>query len=120
MLFSAARADHVEKIIRPFISQGSVVICDRYIDSTYAYQGTDDLMRLMISQMVSYACYGQYPSLTFYMKMNPELVADRSGEQINLDACHQIADNYDVEIRRNPDRWFVINALASKELCHKI
>ena len=120
LLFSAARADHVEKIILPFIRQGCVVICDRYIDSTYAYQGTDDIMRLMISQMVAYACYGQYPSLTFYMKMNTELVAVRSGEQINLDSCNQIANNYDMELYRNPDRWFVINAEAPKDVCHEI
>ncbi len=39
LLFTAVRADHVEKVIKPAVSNGKIVLCDRYVDTTYAYQG---------------------------------------------------------------------------------
>ena len=79
LLFTAARRDHVERTIRPALDAGSVVICDRFVDSTRAYQGTgplraavEDLHRLMI---------GLDPDLTLIFDMDPELGLARAGER---------------------------------------
>lgn len=79
LLFTAARRDHVERTIRPALDAGAVVICDRYVDSTRAYQGSgplrtkvEQLHRLMI---------GLDPDLTLIFDMDPELGLARAGER---------------------------------------
>lgn len=71
LLFTAARRDHLERVIDPALAAGEVVICDRFADSTRMYQGlrgpglrkvVDDLHRLMI---------GREPDLTFIIDMDP-------------------------------------------------
>lgn len=80
LLFAAARADHVAKVIEPALASGKWVICDRYIDSSLAYQGggqgalsDDDIMRL--HQIGS---NGLLPDLTFVLDVPPEVAADRA------------------------------------------
>jgi dTMP kinase len=72
LLFTAARRDHVERVIEPALSAGKIVVCDRFADSTRMYQGlsrgdlrglVDQLHRLMI---------GREPDLTFIIDMDPE------------------------------------------------
>lgn len=79
LLFTAARRDHVERTIRPALDEGKVVLCDRFVDSTRAYQGTnglrasvDDLHKLMI---------GLVPDLTLVFDMNPSEGLTRAGER---------------------------------------
>lgn len=78
LLFTAARRDHVERTIRPALDAGRIVVCDRYVDSTRAYQGltrgdlrgkVDALHELMI---------GLEPDLTFLIDIDPKLALERA------------------------------------------
>ena len=79
LLFAAARADHVEKVIRPAINAGQWVICDRYVDSTRAYQGVaghvDDAAILALHE---FGAEGLLPDRTYYLALPPEEGAARA------------------------------------------
>lgn len=73
LLFSAARAQLVSELIRPYLATGGIVLCDRYADSTYAYQGYGlgrDLEEL--HAIVKVATGGLMPDLTIYLDLTPE------------------------------------------------
>ncbi len=119
LLFLAARAQLVEQCIRPALSQGSVVLCDRYGDSTLAYQGYGhgtDLDRLR--QMLNFATGSLWPDLTLLLDIDPEqgLKRKRSGGEWNrLDAYnlpfHQrVRQGYQELARQEPQRWVVVDA----------
>jgi dTMP kinase len=71
LLFSAARAQLVSEVIRPYLEQGGIVLCDRYADSTFAYQGYGlgrDLAELRV--ITAAATGGLRPDLTFYLDIS--------------------------------------------------
>ncbi|MFP4439205.1 MAG: dTMP kinase [Chloroflexaceae bacterium] len=73
LLFAAARAQLVSELIRPYLATGGIVLCDRYADSTYAYQGYGlgrDLDEL--HAIIKVATGGLVPNLTFYLDLSPE------------------------------------------------
>lgn len=78
MLFAAARANHVEALIRPALERGAVVVCDRYIDSTRAYQGGEG--RLPDEDILAIHRLGTggfMPHLTLLVEVDPATVAAR-------------------------------------------
>ena len=79
MLFNAARSDHVDKLIRPSLESGQIVLCDRYTDSTLAYQGVDDLHIKMANDVNAYGSYGLYPDLRIFLDISPQTCIDRRG-----------------------------------------
>ena len=73
LLFCASRAQLVEEIIAPHLKRGGVVICDRYIDSTLAYQGYGHGLNLpALRSVVDFATGGLLPDLTLYLEIAPE------------------------------------------------
>lgn len=78
LLFTAARRDHVERLIRPALERGDTVITDRFADSTRVYQGaTRGNLRTMVDQLHDLVI-GIDPDLTFVIDMDPELALSRS------------------------------------------
>ncbi|RMD78892.1 MAG: dTMP kinase, partial [Chloroflexi bacterium] len=78
LLFSAARAQLVSELIRPYLATGGIVVCDRYADSTFAYQGYGlgrDLEELRVITEV--ATGGLKPDLTFYLQIDVEIGLQR-------------------------------------------
>lgn len=79
LLFAAARSDHVERLIRPALAQGQWVICDRFVDSSRAYQGgaggLSDADVLALHQVGS---EGLLPDLTLLIEVSPEVAAART------------------------------------------
>ncbi len=79
-LFAASRAQHVEELIRPALDRGAVVVCDRYVDSSVAYQGgarglgIDAVLELNLA-----AVGGVMPDVTFLLLLEPEAAAARVG-----------------------------------------
>jgi dTMP kinase len=69
LLFAAARADHVEKAIRPAIAAGHWVICDRFIDSTRAYQGAQGIDDAAILALHGFGSRGLLPDRTFLLEL---------------------------------------------------
>lgn len=71
LLFSASRAQLVEEVIRPHLAGGGIVICDRYADSTYAYQGYGHGLDLSaLRQLTAMATGGLVPDLTVYLAID--------------------------------------------------
>lgn len=82
LLFAAARADHVEKLIRPALAQGKWVICDRFIDSTRAYQGGGGgLSDEAILDLHRIGSGGLLPDLTLLIEIAPEAAQRRLAER---------------------------------------
>lgn len=73
LLYAAARAEHVSKVIRPNLEKNYIVLCDRYIDSTYAYQGyVRNLEMGIIEKINKVAMDGVYPDFTFFIDISVE------------------------------------------------
>jgi dTMP kinase len=126
LLYAASRAQHVAEVIRPALASGRIVLCDRYFDSTYAYQGygrglpLEDLRRI-----TSFATQDLIPDLTLYLDVPPEIGLrrrERSGEAMNrLDrealAFHQrVREGYLALIAEDPVRWRRVDATESVDL----
>ncbi len=86
LLFAAARADHVEKVIQPALERGAWVICDRFIDSTRAYQGgaggvsDEDILALH-----KIGSGGLLPDRTFLLTLSESEAADRVRRRVGVD-----------------------------------
>ena len=78
LLFAAARADHVERKIRPAVEAGSWVICDRYIDSTRAYQGAQGIDDAAILALHGFGSKGLLPDRTYFLELTQEAGAARA------------------------------------------
>jgi dTMP kinase len=120
LLYSASRAQHVEQVIRPHLSAGEIVLCDRFYDSTLAYQGYGHGLDLdALHQITRFATGGLRPDLTFYLEIDPQAglnrrQSDGSAEWNRLDAQslafhRQVHAGYQALIEQEPTRWVVIN-----------
>jgi dTMP kinase len=123
LLFQSARAQLVEQCIRPALAEGSVVLCDRYGDSTLAYQGYGHGTDLTdLRWLINFATGGLWPDLTLLLDIDPEigLQRKRSGQEWNrLDAYelafHQrVWQGYHELARLDPGRWVILDANQSK------
>lgn len=123
LLFLANRAQHVQEVILPKVAAGTVVLCDRFTDSTLAYQGAarqqDDALLQALS---SYATGGVDPDLTFLIDVPVEVgmkrvESNRDGkdriEQESLDFHNRVRDGYLALARANPGRFRVIDGTQS-------
>ncbi len=119
LLFLAARAQLVEECIRPSLVQGKLVLCDRYADSTLAYQGFGHGTDLgLLRQLLDFATGSLWPDLTILLDLDPEkgLQRKRSGGEWNrLDAYelafHQrVWRGYQTLASQEPQRWATIDA----------
>ncbi len=120
LLFQASRAQLVEQVIRPHLEAGGVVLCDRYADSTLAYQGFGyrqfDLSQLRT--IIHFATGGLKPDLTILLDLDVEVGLKRkaqAGEWNRLDAYelafHQrVRQGYLQMAKDEPARWRIIDA----------
>jgi dTMP kinase len=123
LLYSASRAQIVEEVIRPHLNSGGVVLCDRFFDSTYAYQGYGHGLDLdALRQITRFATGSLTPDLTIYLSLSPEdglqrrlSALDRGGEWNRLDAMEmafhrRVREGYQKLIEAEPHRWVTIDA----------
>ncbi|WP_020122615.1 dTMP kinase [Streptomyces canus] len=81
LLYAADRAEHVDTVVRPALERGAVVISDRYIDSSVAYQGAGrDLSPTEIARINRWATNGLVPHLTVLLDVSPEIARERFTE----------------------------------------
>jgi len=123
LLFQASRAQHVNQIIKPALVDGKVVLCDRYADSTMAYQGYGHQRDLeTITQIIAYATSNLKPDLTILLDLDVEMgLKRRSGDSDNwnrLDAKElafhkRVREGYLQMVADEPDRWVVVDASRS-------
>ena len=119
LLYQAARAQIVEQSIRPKLAEGYVVICDRYIDSTMAYQGYGHRQNLEeIRILIKYATAGLVPDLTVLLDVDVETGLKRktqNGEWNRLDAYdmefhRRVREGYLEMAGKEPRRWARVDA----------
>lgn len=73
MLFLAARAQHIDELIRPALDSGKIVLCDRFNDSTIAYQGyARGIGMEAVLRLCTFVCNGVEPDVTFYLDVEPK------------------------------------------------
>jgi dTMP kinase len=123
LLYSASRAQLVAQVIRPHLAAGGLVLCDRYADSTMAYQGYGRGLDLdALRQITAFATGGLRPDLTLYLDIDPELGLARrnagGGEWNRMDAqtldfYRRVRDGYARLIESDPARWVTIDASQS-------
>jgi dTMP kinase len=101
-LFLADRKEHIERVIKPSLENGKVVICDRYFYSTLAYQiGGRKLDRKLVEMLSDIVVDGTIPDIVFYLDISPEIsflrkekhTLDRI-EKESLDFHHEIRNEY--------------------------
>jgi len=124
LLFLASRAQLVEQVIKPALREGKLVLCDRFGDSTLAYQGYGHGLNLdTLRIMLDFATDKLKPDLTLLLDVDVEtgLQRKRKEDEWNrLDAYalafHQrVREGYHELCRQEPERWRVIDAMQPKE-----
>ncbi len=116
LLFGAQRAQHVEKIIRPAVMRGAVVLCDRFADSSLAYQGYGRGIDVGIIDYINgYATDGFAPDITLLFDIDVEKGLKRQSTADRLGAlCNEFYENvrrgYLEIAEKNRDRFVVIDA----------
>lgn len=120
LLYSASRAQLVAQVIRPHLAAGGIVVCDRYADSTLAYQGYGRGLDLDALRLITrFATGGLVPDLTLYLKIDPArglMRRNTSGGEWNrmdaqtLDFYQRACEGYAQLIAAEPQRWVVIDA----------
>lgn len=79
MLFLAARTQHIEELIEPSLRLGKIVLCDRFNDSTVAYQGSARGLGIdVVQKQCELACHGVLPDLTLYLDVDPDIGLQRT------------------------------------------
>jgi dTMP kinase len=119
LLFQASRAQLVEDVIKPHLASGGIVICDRYGDSTLAYQGYGYQSELEpLRQLVEFATGGLTPDLTILLDLDIEIGLMRRAQaggknrldNYDLDFYQRVRQGYLDLTRQEPERWVVIDA----------
>jgi dTMP kinase len=124
LLFEAARADHVDRVIRPALHEGKHVICDRFTHSTLAFQGYGRGMSLpAIEYMNKLATEGLEPDIVIWLKLSPSDAKKRlvkRGIPTRLDsedpAFHRaVFEGYEKMVDADPERFIVLDAAQPEE-----
>jgi dTMP kinase len=128
LLFAASRSQHVAAVIRPALEEGKVVLCDRFIDSSLAYQGVarglgeQDVLTLNV-----WATQGLFPDLVVLLHLEPEEGLARAGKDARADRIEsegppffaKVADAYLKIAEEHPERIVVVDAGQAPEVVHQ-
>ena len=125
LLFAADRADHVATVITPALARGAVVLCDRYVDSSIAYQGVARGLGVeQVAELSSWATDGLLPDLTIVLDLDPEVGLTRAAqasqspdrmEQEPLEFHHSVRNAFLNAAALDPSRYEVVDASADLE-----
>ncbi len=125
LLMSAARAQHVREVIGPARANGQVVLCDRFVDSTYAYQGGGHRLRMeALTAIQQFATEGLEPDLKLLLDLPVEIGLRRRHadpdslnriDQADLEFHQRVREMYIRLAREHPERWSVIDATGTPD-----
>lgn len=118
MMMFAARREHVVRVIRPFLDAGGWVVCDRFADSTLAYQGAQGLPRDVWAGLAAIALEGFAPDLTLVLDLPPEAGMARAAARSGADRYERMGMAFHIAVRDGflriaaaaPDRCAVVDA----------
>lgn len=127
LLMLAARVEHVQKLILPHLRQGMIVLCDRFIDSTVAYQGYGRGLPLKSIQMMNqFAICGRYPDLTIVFDIDPETGLKRAAQKAGLDRIESAGMEFHTRVREGFEqlaleggRYFLVDGSRSMDEVHQ-
>lgn len=133
LLYSASRAQLVQEVILPRLAQGQVVLCDRYADSTYAYQGYGRQLDFDSLRLITrFATQALLPDLTIFLDLEVEeglrrkSAASAAGQgewnrmdQLELAFHRRVRAGYLEMAAAEPERWLVVDAAASVEVINQ-
>lgn len=99
LLYASARAQLVTEIIRPAVERGAVVICDRFVDSSYVYQGFGRGIPLETVEMVNGAALdGMIPDITLFFDLHPAVALERKMKSAQADRMEQEALEFHIRV----------------------
>lgn len=119
LLIFAARAQHIEAVIEPALQAGKWVLCDRFTDATYAYQGYARSLPLdMIAALEVLVQGGLKPDLTVLLDLPPAVGLERASQRAQLDRFEQESQAFFERVRQgyldraqdDPKRWLIVDA----------
>lgn len=120
-LFTADHADHLDRVVKPSLDRGDLLVCDRYVDSRVAYQGVT--LEGLVPNPLEYVRelhepWTVYPDLTLLLDLPPEEAVERLSTDVkyeNEDHLRRVRDNYLTLAEREPDRFEVVDASRAPE-----
>ena len=126
LLYAASRRQHLVEKVWPALKEGKIVICDRYLDSSLAYQGGARGLGVdNILQVNSFATEGTFPDLTLLFDIDPQLglarIAANANREVNrldlekIDFHNKVRNTFLELAKRYPERFVVIDASQSRE-----
>ena len=126
LLYAASRRQHLVEKVWPAVKEGKIVICDRYLDSSLAYQGgarnlgVDNILNINM-----FATEGTFPDLTLLFDIDPKIglarIAANANREVNrldlekLEFHQKVRDTFLQLAKRYPDRFVIIDASKSQE-----
>lgn len=125
LLFLAARAQNVEQVVRPHLEQGGIVLCDRFTDSSVAYQGYGrELGRDTVYTLNTFATGGLTPDLTILLDLEPKLGLERQPDRNRMEseslAFHErVRQGFLTEAANDTARFYVLDATQPVEVLHR-
>jgi dTMP kinase len=129
MIFMAMRAQHVDEVILPALKDGRIVLCDRFTDATYAYQGSGrKIDTATIDTLNSMVTKGIRPNLTILLDIAAEKGLKRRAASSDMDrieseniSFHQrVSKAYEKLAKEDPKRFFVVDANLKIETVHDL
>lgn len=127
LLMAADRAHHVKQVIAPALARGEIVISERYVDSTMAYQGYGGQLSLdAIRSINAFATGGLEPAITFLLDVDPVLAAKRRGgpldrvEGKDLEFYHRVRQGFLAIQKANPERVVLLDGAAPVDAIHRV
>ncbi len=124
LLYAASRAQHVDELILPALNEGKIVICDRFVDSSYVYQGIGRGLGDIVKIINDIAIKGQMPDITFLFKIDPAIGKSRvtSNDRLDMESItyHEKVYEAYIELEKlDPKRIKPIDASKSIEAVHQ-
>ena len=127
LLYAASRVQLLKEIVKPRLDAGELVFCDRFVDSSLAYQGYARGLGVdFVEKINSYAIENFTPDCTVFLNLPPEQAFKRKGgadagdrlEQSGMDFHNKVYEGYLALAKSHPDRFIVIDASGSKAETH--
>jgi len=119
LLYAAARAQHVHQVIRPAVERGMLVLCDRFVDSSIAYQGGGRELGIQaVRQINAPAVRDMLPDATLYLNIDAKAALRRKRSAVSPDRLEledfefheRVQRTYEQLIHDNPKRYMIVNA----------
>jgi dTMP kinase len=124
LLVFAARRDHIQQVIAPALARGQTVLCDRFTDATFAYQGAGrGFDAEVLATLEIWVQQGLQPSLTFWFDLPAQMAAERRAavrspdrfEQLDVSFFNRVRQGYEARMKQSPQRFARLDAAQSRE-----